>query len=211
MIRFFCKSTVRFLIAIFYRHKIYGVEHIPEGGGMIVSNHTSFLDPPIIGASFPGKIYFLARESLFKFPPFAWLLRQLCTHPVGAGKGNINTFKIALDLIQKGKKVVIFPEGKRSRDGQLHRGQLGVGMLVQRSRCRIVPIYIHGTYEAWNAEKKIPKLFGRTACVFGSPIEYRDAGSLDKKEAQHAIVNKIMEKIAELKAWYLSGAKGTPP
>lgn len=211
MVRLFCKWTVRFLIVLFYRHKIYGQEHLPQGGGMIVSNHCSFLDPPILGASFPGKIYFLARQSLFKFAPFSWLLRQLCTHPVSAGKGNINTLKTALELIQDGKKVVIFPEGTRSRDGLIQPGQPGVGMLVQRSRCRVIPVYIHGTYEAWNPHNKLPKLMAKTACVFGSPIEYIVRESMEKKEAQSAIVEQIMGKIADLRSWYLSGARGTPP
>jgi 1-acyl-sn-glycerol-3-phosphate acyltransferase len=179
MVRIFCKLFVRFLITIFYHHKTYGKEHIPKGGAMVVANHCSFLDPPIIGVSLPGKIYFLARETLFKFPPFAWLLRQLCTHPVSAGKGNIGTFKTALELVEGGKKVVIFPEGKRSRDGTLHKGQLGVGMLVQRARCRVIPVYVHGTYEAWSADRKFPKFFGRTACVIGAPIEYVDRDITD--------------------------------
>ena len=211
MVRLICRSLVWFLVTIFYRHRVYGKEHIPEGGAIIASNHCSFLDPPLIGVSCPDKIYFLARDTLFRFPAFGWLLRQLKTHPVRRGKGNINAFKTAMDLLQSGKKVVMFPEGKRSLDGTLHPGQLGVGMLVQRTRCRIIPVYTHGTFEAWSAQRKLPKCIGKTACIFGTPIEYNESPPESKKEAQAEIVNQIMERIAELRTWYLAGAKGSPP
>ena len=211
MIRVICRFVVRVLVIIFYHHKVYGKEHIKPGGAIIASNHFSFLDPPLIGVSCPDKIYFLARDSLFRFRAFGWLLRQLKTHPVRRGKGNINAFKMAMELVQSGKKVVIFPEGKRSPDGTLQPAQLGVGMLVHRTQCRVVPVYIHGTYEAWSAHRKFPKVTGRTVCIFGSPIEYSETPREDKKEAQAAIADQIMERIAALRNWYLKGAKGSPP
>lgn len=211
MIRIVCIFCVWVFASIFYRHRVYGKENIPEGGGLITPNHCSFLDPPLVGISCPYTIHFLARDTLFHFAPFAWLIRQLNTHPVRMGKGNINTLKKAVELVQSGKKVVIFPEGKRSADGTLHIGQLGVGMLVQRARCRIIPVYIHGTFDAWNSHRKFPKFLGKTACVFGKPIEFIESGAEDKKEAQMKIVDDIMTKIAALREWYLTGAKGTPP
>jgi 1-acyl-sn-glycerol-3-phosphate acyltransferase len=84
-------------------------------------------------------------------------------------------------------------------------------MLVQRTRCRILPVYTHGTFDVWSSKRKWPKLTGKTACVFGTPLEYVESDSEDKKEAQAKIVNAIMDKIAALREWYLAGAKGTPP
>lgn len=211
MIRLICIYAVKIYVTLFYRHKVYGKHLIPQGGGIIAANHCSFLDPPLVGVSCPYEVHFLARETLFRLPLFAWLIRQLNTHPVRRGKGNIDTFKMALEFLQRGKKVVIFPEGKRSTDGTLHEGQLGVGMLVQRTRCRIIPVYIYGTFNTWGVHRKFPKLLGKTACVFGTPIEYQENLSGDRKEAQSAIVHQIMEKIAELREWYLAGAKGSPP
>jgi 1-acyl-sn-glycerol-3-phosphate acyltransferase len=207
----FCRFSVWVLASLFYRHKVYGKNHIPAGGAMIASNHCSFLDPQLVGISCRDQIHFLARDTLFAFRPFGWLLRQLNTHPVHRGKGNLGTLKMTMELLRSGKKVVIFPEGKRSPDGELQKGQLGIGMLVQRTGCRIIPVYTHGTFEAWNNKRKFPKLFGKTACVFGTPIEYSESLAEDKKEAQAEIVDKIMEKISELRTWYLAGAKGSPP
>jgi 1-acyl-sn-glycerol-3-phosphate acyltransferase len=211
MVRLFCIFWVWVFAKIFYRHRVYGKDHIPEGGGIIAPNHCSFLDPMLVGISCPHKIHFLARETLFRLSPFAWLIRKLNTHPVGKGKGNIDTLKMALELVQGGKKVVIFPEGKRSTDGQLHKGQLGVGMMVQRARCLIIPVYVYGTFEAWSIHRKWPKLCGKTACVFGKPIPYVEHRSEDKKASQAAIVDQMMAKIADLRIWYLEGAHGSPP
>lgn len=211
MIRVFCKSVVWIFAKILYRHKVYGKEHLPKGGGLIAPNHASFLDPPLVGISYPGPVHFLARDSLFHFAPFGWLIEKLNTHPVSQGKGNLNTLKMAMELIKSGKKVVIFPEGSRSENGQLGQGRLGIGMLVQRTQCQVVPTYIHGSYELWSTKRRFPKLWGKTACVFGSPIEFSNLQEKDKKEAQTEIVEQIMEKIAALQAWYCSGAKGSPP
>lgn len=211
MIYSFCKFWVWVLSAVFYRHKVYGKEHIPEGGAMMASNHCSFLDPPLVGVSCTDHIHYLARETLFHFKPFGWLLSQLNTHPVHKGKGNLSSLKMAMELVRGGKKVVIFPEGRRSPDGEIQPGQLGIGMLVQRTKCRIVPVYIHGTYDVWSNKRKLPRFFGRTVGIFGTPIEYTENPDEDRKEAQAAIVQTIMDRIAALKEWYLAGAKGSPP
>lgn len=211
MIYAFCRGVVKILVILLYRHKVYGKAHIRPGGGLIASNHASFLDPQLIGISCPEPIHFLARDTLFRFAPFGWLIRKLNTHPVSRGKGNLNTLKSAMEIVQSGKKVVIFPEGRRSPDGELQKGQLGVGMLVQRTRCLVFPVYVHGAYAIWSKEQKLPKLWGKTACVFGSPIEYQTIESQDRKEAQAEVVQKLMESITALKEWYLAGAKGTPP
>lgn len=212
MIRLFAIFVVSVYAKLFYRHKVYGKEHFPKTGGMICSNHTSFLDPPLIGISCPGMVHFLGRDTLFKSPFFGWLIRQLKTHPVKRGKGNIYAFKLAMSLVRKGNKVVIFPEGRRSPDGELKNGQLGVSMLVQRTGCQVIPVYIHGAYEIWSNKRRLPKIFGKTALIFGTPLNFDDiAETEDKKEGQKEVVARIMAKIADLKAWYLSGAKGSPP
>ncbi len=211
MIRLFAIFVVSFYARLFYRHRVYGKKHFPKSGGMICSNHTSFLDPPLIGISCPGEVHFLGRDTLFNSPFFAWLIRHLNTHPVRRGKGNVEAFKKAMGLVQEGNKVVIFPEGHRSADGQLKGGQLGVGMLVHRTECIVIPVYIHGAFKIWNTKRKFPKLFGKTACVFGTALSFDDLKNLDKKEAQREIVSRIMAEIAHLRDWYLAGAKGSPP
>lgn len=211
MIRLIAVLFVRSFVRLFYRHRVYGKRHFPKGGGMICSNHTSFLDPPLIGVSCPGIVHFLGRDTLFRSRFFAWLIGKLNCHPVRRGKGNAYAFKKALQLIQRGNKVVIFPEGRRAADGELHKGQPGVGMLVHRAGCQVIPVYIHGAYEIWNTKRRFPKLIGKTACIFGTPLTFEDLEAVEKKLAQAEIADRIMTKIETLRDWYRAGAKGSPP
>ncbi len=199
------------LLGLCYRNRVYGRKNLPKQGALIASNHLSFLDPPVIGYSlYPKLMRYLARDTLFK-GFVGWFLKHIGVHPVKQGKGNAQVFKLIPQFVEEGRYVVLFPEGSRSSDGQLQEGQAGIGLLVQRCHCPVIPTYIHGTFEAWSSHMKYPKLFGKTVCVFGSPIDFSHLEGMDRKEAQKQIVKDIMNAIANLRDWYLAGAKGTPP
>lgn len=212
MIRYFAVFVVTCYMKLFHCHKVYGVKHLPKkGGGIIAANHCSFLDPPIVGISYPYEVHFLGRASLFSSPFFAWLIKKLNAHPVAAGKGNLATIRKCLELLNQKKTVVIFPEGKRSKTGQLQKGQPGVAMLVMRTNSKVIPTYIHGSYEVWNSSRKYPTLTGKTACIFGSPIDFSHIDVTDKRKAEEEVVTTIMDKIALLRDWYHAGHLGSPP
>lgn len=196
---------------IFYRLKIYGLQHFYPRGAILASNHTSFLDPPIISVCWPEEVHFLARQTLFKNPLFGALIRNLNTHPVSGEPGDIGVMKMIVSLLEQGKKVVLFPEGTRSNDGELHPLKPGISLLIARSKSAIIPVYIDGTYRAWNRHKKIPRLFVKVSCVFGTPITWESFSYLDKKEAQKQITEKLHAAILDLKKWFEEGAHGTPP
>src|SRR5262245_53836190 len=108
-------TTLNFLIRLFYRHKVYGVMHIPKGAAILSANHTSFLDPPVIAISCPEEVSYLAKEGLFTNPFLKKLIINLNAYPVtDKGARNLNSFKTVITLLNEGKKVVIFPEGIRS-------------------------------------------------------------------------------------------------
>jgi len=199
-----------FLFRIFYRHKVYGLEHYVKRAAIIAPNHTSYWDPPAASISWPEEVHFLARESLFRNPFFGRFIRALNSHPVRGDAADISVFKTILQLLKEGKQLILFPEGERT-DGQLGEIKPGIGMLILRSKAAIIPTYLHGTYEAWGRERKFPKPFGKTACVFGSPILWESFAHLDKKEAQIAIANHLEESLRALRKWYESGAEGIPP
>lgn len=195
---------------IFYRHKIYGLEHFYPGAAIIAGNHTSFLDPPILAISWPQEVHFLARESLFRPWGFGSLIRALNAHPVSGDAGDVAVFKTITQVLKEGKKVILFPEGRRT-EGELGEIKPGIGLLVSRAQAAIIPAYIHGACQIWGIKRRLPKLWGRTACVFGTPILWESFANLDKKEAQKAISQELTKSILALKAWYEAGAQGTPP
>lgn len=196
---------------IFYRLRIFGKENYIEGPALVAANHSSYFDPPLIGAAvFPKKVYFLARDSLFKFSLMRWGLNNCLALPVKRGQENASIFRLVVKLIKEGKKVAIFPEGTRSEDGKIRTPKEGIGMMVHRAQALVIPIYLHGTYEAWNCHQKYPNWFGSIAVVIGKPLDFSKLKG-DKKELHQRITQEIMDKITELKGWYLSGAKGELP
>lgn len=196
---------------LFYRYKVYGKEHFYEGGAVIAANHTSFLDPPLLAISWPQEVHFLATDYLFKVPLLGKLITILNSHPVHRGAADLNSIRKICDLLKNGAKVIVFPEGRRSKEGSFAHLKPGIGLIVLKSEAAIIPAYIHGTFEAWPSGKRFPKLFGKTIVVFGSPILPSNFHIEDKKGFQQAIVDKLEHSIRALKKWYDDGAKGIPP
>jgi 1-acyl-sn-glycerol-3-phosphate acyltransferase len=204
-------NSFKVFFKVFYGHKVYGLEHFYNGRGIIAPNHTSFFDPPMIAASWPEDASFLARKSLFTRPVIGTMIRHLNSYPVNGTTQDLGSIKLVCKLLSENKKVVIFPEGIRSFDGQLGPIKSGIGMLAIRCQSPIIPAYLSGCYEVWNRHKPAPKLKGKTTCVFGSPIDWQQFSHLDKKEAQEQIAQAVSEAIEKLKVWYESGAVGSPP
>lgn len=196
---------------VFYRHRVYGSHHFKQGSGIIAANHVSFYDPPVLAISSPEEVHFLARESLFKSWGFGGLIRQLNAHPVTGGATDVGVFKAIHQLLQEGKKVILFPEGTRAKTEELSSLKSGIAVLIGRAHSMVIPAYIVGTFSVWNRFRSFPKLFGKTACVFGSPIAWSEVAHLEKKEAQRLFVEKLSQSIQGLREWYEKGAKGSPP
>jgi 1-acyl-sn-glycerol-3-phosphate acyltransferase len=195
-------TMARGFFRLCYRHKTYGIEKLPPGGAVIAPNHVSFLDPPAIAVSSPDQIHFLARESLFHVPLFKQLISSLNAFPVKRNLLDIGTLKKLCQLIRDGHKVLIFPEGARSKDGELQPIKHGVSLIVRHSDSCVIPAYIHGTFAVWNSERRFPKFWGKTACVFGDPIFWQEFAHLDKKSAESAMTLRLEGAILQLKNWY---------
>ncbi|MBS0624795.1 MAG: (d)CMP kinase [Verrucomicrobia bacterium] len=204
-------SAARWFFKLFFRLKIYGTEHFRPGAGIIAANHASFYDPEVVSISCPEEVHFLAKESLFKIPLFGRFIRTLNAHPVSRDASDAATFRLIIQLLQHGKKVILFPEGRRSPDGEIHELEKGLPFLVQKAKCKIFPVYVAGTFEAWPINRSLPKIWGRISCVFGTPIEWESFEGLDKKEAMAKINERTERSLRALKSWFEAGAKGTPP
>ena len=211
----FLYRTILFLAWLFfkvlYRHRVYGLEHYYEKDAIIAGNHASFYDPPILAISWPQEVHFLARETLFRNRFFGGLIRSLNSHPVSGDAGDIATFKTICQLLKEGKKIILFPEGKRSATGSLGPLKPGIALLTARAQSAVIPAYIHGTFNIWNRNRKWPKLWGKTACVFGSAIRWEEFSHLPKREAQEALTERLRESIESLRVWYEGGRKGPSP
>ena len=165
----------------------------------MAANHTSFFDPPLMGSvMWPDIPFFLARGSLFNSKIFTWILKQCRSLPIKRGEENAALFRQVIKTTKEGYKVALFPEGTRSKDGELQEALPGIGLLVTKANCPVIPVYIDGAYEGWNCHRKKPKLFGKITIVFGEPIDFSKREG-DRKELQRAIGGEIMKEVAKLK------------
>lgn len=211
MFYFFVTRSFRLLFSLFYRLKVYGEKNIGPMGGIIASNHVSFLDPPILAATAKINVHFLARETLFRVPILKNLIRLLNAHPLKGGIGDLGVIKTVQRLILMQQKIIMFPEGSRSKDGELKPFKKGLANIVIRTGSTVYPVYIAGAYEIWKRTDLLPRLFGKVQVVYGKPIPASRYALLDKKEAQEALTLDLEKSLRDLKKWIEAGATGPIP
>lgn len=195
----FCVITLKILFRFFYKMEVHyhGIEKLPKGGGLIVSNHVSFLDPTIIGSGLEEHIHYVARSTLFR-SWFGSLIRQVGAIPIKRGGINPETFRAIQQVVANEKKILLFPEGTRSKDGKLQDIKPGVLLIIERVKCPIYPVYIRGSYDIWNSSRRMPKLSGKIVVVYGPPINPEVFKGLPKKEARTLLQAKLKESLSEL-------------
>lgn len=167
----FWQRVLQILWVLLYRVRRTGMENIPAEGPIILApNHQSHFDPPLVGSCCPRRMSYMARASLFDFPPFAWLIRSFGAFPIDreAGRG-IAGVKETLRRLKDGHVIMMFPEGTRTPDGSIHAFRPGIRTLAVRSGAVIVPVAIEGAYQAWPRTRKFPRL-GVIHIHYGEPL-----------------------------------------
>jgi 1-acyl-sn-glycerol-3-phosphate acyltransferase len=160
----------RFLSVWLYGLRVAGREHWPAaGGGLVCSNHQSMFDPPLVGLTCPRRMNYLARDTLFRVPLLAPLIRFLDAIPIDREGGGLAGLKETLRRLKAQELVLIFPEGTRTRDGEVAPLKPGFIAVARRSRVPLIPIGLDGAYQAWPRSAKLPR-GGRIAIVVGEPI-----------------------------------------
>jgi 1-acyl-sn-glycerol-3-phosphate acyltransferase len=125
---------------------VRGRQHVPRSGRLIVAaNHISFWDPPMIGAALPREMYFLAKGELFRTPGLGPLIRSVNAIPIRRGMADLSGLSRALEVLRRDEGLLMFPEGGRMRDAELHPARPGVGMMAVQGDSPIVPCYISGS------------------------------------------------------------------
>lgn len=120
-----------------------GRDNIPDGEQVIYAgNHRTNADPPLLACMGKGKFAFMAKEELFKNKFFAWLIKSLGAFPVARGKGDTAVLDTAVERLESGRSLIIFPEGTRSKDGKVHKGHAGAAVISARSQKKIIPVGI---------------------------------------------------------------------
>ncbi|WP_068671991.1 1-acyl-sn-glycerol-3-phosphate acyltransferase [Oceanobacillus sp. Castelsardo] len=183
------KNIVAIILFPLYRIKIIGKENIPSTGSVLIcSNHISNLDPPVVGITSSRDIHFMAKGELFENFLFGKLLTGINAFPVKRGLADRNALRRGLEILKNGNAVGLFPEGTRSKTGEIGEPLAGAGFFALRSEAQVIPCAIIGPY----------KKFQRLTVIYGKPMdmEYYRTNKKSAKEVADAIMIEI-KKIKE--------------
>ncbi len=180
--------VVRFLFSV---KKIEGIENIPDDGGLVCANHTSFADPIVMAAVLKKPIKYMGKAELFKIPVLSSLIKAFGAFPVKRGGADPTALRTAEKLLKEGEFVGVFPQGTRCPGVALEQtsAKNGVGIIAYRSKCRVIPMYI-------KTKKNKVGLFRKTHIIIGRPIEndefnFKDGTAKEYEEAAKRIFSDI--------------------
>jgi 1-acyl-sn-glycerol-3-phosphate acyltransferase len=195
------KPIAAALAWILFRLRVRGQAHVPRRGAvLLVANHLSVLDPPVVGVAAPRPLDFMAKEELFRVPVLGALIRRLNAHPVRRDGSDSRALKAALALLAEGRALLVFPEGTRGEEGRLNPARPGAGMLALLSGAPVVPVHVSGTSRALPRGRAWPRRT-RVRVAFGPALSFKPLGDGDgqgRKEQYHEAAQEMMRSIQQL-------------
>ena len=158
---------------------------------MVLSNHQSQFDPVLIGLTSDRRMNFLARQSLFRFPPFRWLINSLDAIPIDRDGTGLGGLKETLKRLKRQELVLIFPEGTRTSDGEVAPIKPGFVALARRAGVPLLPVALDGAFQAWPKSQKYP---GRAIVqvVYGPPIMPEQLDALDDAQLVAEVQSRLV-------------------
>ena len=190
---------IRFIFVIYlkiFNHwLIKGKENIPrQGSAVLIANHVSLWDPVIFACSIDRTVHFMAKEELFKIPIIGKLFPALCAFPIKRGQADRNALRIAGKLLHNGEVLALFPEGTRSKTGDLLPFHPGAALFALRSGAPIVVMYIAGSKTTFPLSRR-----GKIKVNISKPKYYEDL--YEQKvtaEDLDMVTSDIMEEMKRL-------------
>lgn len=192
------RATFGTALRLWFRLRVEG--QLPAGPCVLAANHTSFLDPLVLGAAQPRRIVYLMTEVVWRSPAFGWFYRWSRAIPLRTRGGNRDALRAARAVLQQGRVVGIFPEGGLSRDGRLMVGSPGAVSLALQAGVPIVPVGIVGAHAAmppgavWPRPRRIRVCFGAPI----APAELEALGGDDRRQRLQVATTALMRRIAHL-------------
>lgn len=186
------KIICRIFLKIARQWKVYGDPRLPAGQGvLVVANHISYWDPLVLGCSLNRKIFFMAKADLFNIPVLGFLITKLGAFPVQREGADRSSIRRALELLGAGKVVGIFPEGTRSKTGEMLNPHLGAAMLALKGGVPLLPVAVSGTKGYW----------GQIKVNFGKPMYFnpQNRRKISREEMEY-VSRELMAEIGRLLA-----------
>lgn len=175
---------------LWHRLKVEGFEHLPQTGGvMVVSNHQSFLDIPVLAVACRRHVAFVARDTLNSFGPLAWLMRRAGSVLVRQNTADRSALEEMIAHLEQGDCVAVFPEGTRTEDGSVGPFLPGAAFAARRANAPLVPVAISGAFEALPRGRLVasPR---RVRVRFAAPVP---SAPRDALETARGTIERMME------------------
>ena len=183
---------------LLFRGHTQGNENVPKYGSLVVvSNHGSHLDPPLLGHALGRPVSFMAKAELFKIPLIGSIIRMCGAYPVKRGASDREAIRTATKRLNQGWAIGVFLDGTRQVDGRCNNPLSGAALLAARSGSKLLPVAIVNSHRALGVKSIFPRLIPLYLCI-GSPIpppitRKKSDLELTTKKLQESI-NSMLEK-----------------
>ena len=194
-------SVIKVLSHLLFRLGVRGRDNVPKTGGvLLVANHVSNLDPPLVAVSLWRPCHVLAKEELFRVPVLGWIIARINAHPIRRGGVDRQALREGVEIMTGGNILLLFPEGTRSRDGNLQEAKPGAAMIAVQANVPIVPVYVDGSFRSMPRGAAFPRPV-KIRVFFGEPFMPADAmpAEGDKRVRYEALAAEMMARIARLR------------
>ena len=186
------RTFARLVFFLILNVKLIGQKNVPKSGPyFIVSNHLSWTDVPLVPAYLSPQVIYIAKEELF-MSKLGWLVRFLGAIPAKRGEADRQLLRASDELLKRGKVVVIFPEGTRSRIQQMAQAHAGMGMIALRAGVPVIPVAIQGS------ENSFKKFRPRVTITYGEPMLLKPKGTKITKDDVREATDTVMRRIASM-------------
>ena len=187
----------RFCFGTFGKLEVMGRESVPPFAPLIViANHVSFNDPPVLVAAMDRDLSFIGKRELFRDPVSSFFMRGFQVYPLDRSGSGVDGVRLALSLLAQDRAVVIFPEGRRSPDHALIPGQPGAAYVALKAQASILPVGITGgeKFPSW----RMPLPLCRLRVNIGQPFSLPSIDGAPNRQVLKNLTDMMMQRIAAL-------------
>ncbi len=144
---------------LLFRGRTFGNENVPKiGPVVVVANHGSHLDPPLLGHALGRPVSFMAKAELFRIPLLGAIIRGCGAFPVSRGASDREAIRHATNQLKEGWATGVFLDGTRQANGRVNNPMAGAALLAARSGAPMLPVAIINSHRALGKGMSFPRL-----------------------------------------------------